>query len=50
MINTEFPIYSRWLEIEKYTLSLKKEVNKKKGKEHWKIRTTDELYKMITNL
>ena len=50
MINTEFPIYSRWLEIEKYLISLKKEVNKKLGREHWKIRTSDELYNMITNL
>lgn len=50
MINTEFPIYSRWLEIEKHLVSLKKDVNKKLGKEHWKIKTTDELYDMITNL
>ena len=28
MINTEFPIYSRWLENEKYILSLKKKLIK----------------------
>jgi hypothetical protein len=49
MINTEFPQYSNWLENEKYLVSLKREVNKKKGKEYWKIRTTDEIYESVIN-
>ena len=49
MINTEFPIYSNWLKYVKFEIKSKREENKKLGKEHWRIRTTDEILKEIIN-